>query len=679
MSEIADAIARTSSALGEETADRLRRADPERWQRNHGAGGERALDLAYDLSFLEVAIRAEEPALWLSHVQWMKVLYASLGFDEHALERTLRCVCDVLEDRLEPAASEVCGAYLGAALEKLPDLPSTLPSELDSDEVDGPLARAYLEAQLAGDRELACRLVLDAAEAGVEVKELYLRVLQPCQRELGRLWLTQGITVAKEHVGTATTQLVMSRLAPRIFAGEHRGRRLMAACVGGELHEVGLRMIADIFEIEGWDTLFVGASSPEATLVELVERTQPHVLALSSSVTPRLPALERFVRAVRASPGCSDVRIMVGGCPFSASPKLHRWVGADGQAASPREAIALANRLAKDRASPRAAPRRDGDLRDLSLLPLRQNDVHLDELAQVNNELARVQRELAKRNEELKMLNRDLEQEVASRTRELDQQRSFSVRNDRLRALGEMAARVAHQLNQPLVGVRGGAEHLALSAERGWELSPEQVSETAGRIVEQADRMAHIIEHVRLFSREAGSPHTQAVDVREVIRLTLDFTTVQFRRRGLSVRFDEADELPLVEANPYSLEEVILNLLRNAGDAVEALPPDKNDSKRQTVEVRVRTDLKPTRGDDWVVVEIEDRGVGIPAEIADRVFEAFFTTKPSGQGMGLGLSIARSIVESFGGRLVLRSREGKGTMVRIVLPAIASKELKEGG
>ena len=289
---------------------------------------------------------------------------------------------------------------------------------------------------------------------------------------------------------------------------------------------------------------------------------------------------------------------------------------------------------------------------------------------QENKELARMQLELAERSAELERLNENLEREVVARTRELDKQRSTSLRSDRLRALGEMAAGIAHELSQPLLGVRGPAEHLALSAERNWNLDRERVSENARRIVEQADRMAHIIEHIRLFSREAGSPDTRHVDVREVVQMALDLTTAQLGEHGIRIRYDPPQSVRLVEANPYSLEEVVLNLLQNARDAVEALPSEQRDPPRCTIDLRVREESPSPREDRFVIIEIEDRGVGIPTEIVDRVFEAFFTTKPPDRGTGLGLSIARSITESFGGRLELRSRRGSGTVAIIALPAL---------
>ena len=244
---------------------------------------------------------------------------------------------------------------------------------------------------------------------------------------------------------------------------------------------------------------------------------------------------------------------------------------------------------------------------------------------------------------------------------ELEGQRALSMRSDRLRSLGEMAAGIAHELSQPLVGVRGLAEHLLLSLERGWELSEEKLNERLGQIIEQADRMVHIINHVRMFSREAGKSDRSPVQINEVVTAAMDLLQAQFRSHGLGLTDELADDLPPVLANPFSLEEVFLNLLTNARDAVE----ERGDASGQ---VRVRTALREEDGRETVCIEVEDNGAGIDPEVAEQVFDPFFTTKGPDRGTGLGLSISKSIVEQLGGRIEVASASAQGTTIAIRLP-----------
>jgi PAS domain S-box-containing protein len=248
---------------------------------------------------------------------------------------------------------------------------------------------------------------------------------------------------------------------------------------------------------------------------------------------------------------------------------------------------------------------------------------------------------------------------------ELEEQRALSMRSDRLRSLGEMAAGIAHELNQPLVGVRGLAEHILIGLERGWELGEEKMRDRISRIVEQADRMVHIIEHVRLFAREAGKPEPSLLQVNEVVQSSLDMLQEQFRSHGLELECELAEGLPLVMANPFSLEEVLLNLLNNARDALEEKPQTATEFESRRIQVRTdRVEGTEPR----VRIEIVDSGAGIPAEILEKVFDPFFTTKGPDKGTGLGLAISRTIVESFGGLLEIHSAAGKGTTATILLP-----------
>jgi len=252
---------------------------------------------------------------------------------------------------------------------------------------------------------------------------------------------------------------------------------------------------------------------------------------------------------------------------------------------------------------------------------------------------------------------------------ELETQKALSMRSDRLRSLGEMAAGIAHELNQPLMGVRGLAEHILIGIARGWELSDEKLKDRTERIVEQVDRMVHIIEHVRLFAREAGKPERSSVQINEVVQSGIDLLYVQFRTHGVELACQLQQGLPAVSANPFSLEEVVLNLLNNARDAVEErFAREEIDTYAR---VMVRTGLEGADAGAKVNIEVEDNGVGIPEELIDRVFDPFFTTKEPDKGTGLGMAICKAIVEDFDGSLQLQSVVGEGTTISVLLPVEA--------
>jgi C4-dicarboxylate-specific signal transduction histidine kinase len=255
----------------------------------------------------------------------------------------------------------------------------------------------------------------------------------------------------------------------------------------------------------------------------------------------------------------------------------------------------------------------------------------------------------------------------------MEKQRMLSIRSDRLRSLGEMAAAISHELSQPLVGVRGLAEHVELALERDWDISKKKVREKVRLIVEQGDRMDHIIQHVRLFASEAGRNETATVNVNEVVDSGVGMVGEQFRSRGISLTCDLAGDLPPVLANAFSLEEVLVNLLLNARDAVEDSEADGDRN------VTVRTRLEERNGSQTVAVEVADTGGGIPEETREKLFLPFFTTKEAGKGTGLGLAISRTIMEGVGGTVDLEPRDGGGAVATMRLPAMGESGEEDGG
>jgi len=207
------------------------------------------------------------------------------------------------------------------------------------------LAMGYLEAMLARERNRATDLVMAALDGGAPIRDIYLQVLQPVQYEIGWLWQSGKITVGHEHYCTNATQLVMSLLYPRLFTGEVGAKRILATCVEGELHELGLRMLSDFFEMDGWNTDYLGANTPQDAVVSALEEKQADVLAIGATMHYHLEEVEKLIDAIRRSDQAKAVKILVGGYTFSAVDNLWKQVGADGTARDADQAITLANQL----------------------------------------------------------------------------------------------------------------------------------------------------------------------------------------------------------------------------------------------------------------------------------------------------------------------------------------------
>jgi len=187
------------------------------------------------------------------------------------------------------------------------------------------LRQRYVDALVAGDLALAERLIEDS---GTDIRSLYLRVLQPALYEIGRRWQEAEISVAQEHLATATTQSLMARLAGRFDdRAPRRDRRVLVACAEGELHSIGVRMVADFLEADGWDVLFVGALSPPSAVAELAAAQGVDVVALSAALAQRVPEIVRAVEALRSL--ATVPVIAVGGQAFGGDADVALRTGAD--------------------------------------------------------------------------------------------------------------------------------------------------------------------------------------------------------------------------------------------------------------------------------------------------------------------------------------------------------------
>ncbi len=201
----------------------------------------------------------------------------------------------------------------------------------------------YLNSLLSGNRQEASKCIIDAADNGVSTQELYLNVFQASQYEIGRLWQINEITVAQEHYCTAATQMIMSQLYPRIFQSKKNGHRMIATCVGGELHEIGIRMVADFFEMEGWDTYYLGASTPTESVLKTIQSTKPDIVAVSVTMPFNITEITKLISDIHGLD--TSLKVIVGGGPFNIAQDMWKSVGADGYSKDAQEAIKTAHKL----------------------------------------------------------------------------------------------------------------------------------------------------------------------------------------------------------------------------------------------------------------------------------------------------------------------------------------------
>ena len=251
----------------------------------------------------------------------------------------------------------------------------------------------------------------------------------------------------------------------------------------------------------------------------------------------------------------------------------------------------------------------------------------------------------------------NLEREVAQRTADLTQanddlhrMQADLVQAGKLAALGRMSAALSHEINQPLAAARNYADSTGLLIDRG---DLPRAKENIGQIIALIDRMAAIARHLRNVARKPNEP-LKVVDIAAAVRDALVIAQARLTAAGAEVALDLAGNLPPVIGGPVRLQQVIVNVLTNAADAVEGRA-DR------------RIHLSATCTDHEVIVAIRDHGPGVAPGIADRIFDPFFTTKQVGSGLGLGLSISYNIMKDFEGDLRVANHPQGGAIFSLIL------------
>jgi len=233
----------------------------------------------------------------------------------------------------------------------------------------------------------------------------------------------------------------------------------------------------------------------------------------------------------------------------------------------------------------------------------------------------------------------------------------------KLATLGEMATGVAHELNQPLSVIKTVSSFFMKKIRNGKEIEPDILNGMLAKVDSNVDRATKIITHMRLFARKSEVRLVEC-QITDALDRAFDIFTQQLKVRGIEVIRDYAPELPSIMADPDRLEQVFINLLINARDAIEDRWEGRDvepGDKRITVTTRAE--------DGFVIVEVQDTGTGIDKAHRDKIFDPFFTTKEVGKGTGLGLSISYGIVKDCGGEISVGPQSGPGACFIVRFPA----------
>jgi len=228
------------------------------------------------------------------------------------------------------------------------------------------------------------------------------------------------------------------------------------------------------------------------------------------------------------------------------------------------------------------------------------------------------------------------------------------IQSGKMAAMGQLSAGISHELNQPLTGIKGFAQTVLMEMD---ENNP--FKKDLQRIVEQADRMDKIIKHVRFFARKSDF-RMKEIDINQPIEDSLTFLTQQLKTHNILINKSLGKNLPMIEGDSNQLEQVFINLITNARDAIDSLKSP--DGGEITIQSALSKDKKN------IEITFKDTGCGVSRENLNSIFNPFYTTKSPDGGMGLGLSIVYRIIEDHKGSIEVDSKEGRGTTLSIMLP-----------
>jgi PAS domain S-box-containing protein len=243
---------------------------------------------------------------------------------------------------------------------------------------------------------------------------------------------------------------------------------------------------------------------------------------------------------------------------------------------------------------------------------------------------------------------------------------SQMIQSERLAALGEMSAGMAHEINQPLNTLSMLFDNILFEAQENHSVSENYLVSKSEKIFNNIVRIKNIIDHVREFSRESDRDILTPFNVNESIHNAVSMVSEQYKMAGIEMKLDLDENLPLIKGSNYKFERIILNLIINSKDALIQKLEELNESYMMNIRINSTFDK------GMIKIEVSDNGCGIPKERLNKVLQPFYTTKETGKGTGLGLSISYGLVRELGGDINIQSKVLRGTTIIITIPCKSS-------
>jgi len=294
--------------------------------------------MLYHLDYLQAALIASDPNIFIQYALWLKDVLSSRGVPTAHLSTSFEFIESFFNNNIPAAEAVVVAATLNTARGAL-SLDTTLVPYEETDFQSLPETEHYRASILQGEHKTAMSLVTDSMNNGSTLTQVSVQMVQPALYQIGHLWQKNQITVSQEHLATAISQNVLASAYMQAHFAPAVGKTAMFACVEGNHHSLGLRMLSDSFETAGWDVLYLGANLPMLDLVHQVDSKRPDLLALSVSLPNHIATARMTIELLHAEMGSACPEIWIGGLTTLPNQQIWRITQADGWAADALHAL----------------------------------------------------------------------------------------------------------------------------------------------------------------------------------------------------------------------------------------------------------------------------------------------------------------------------------------------------
>ena len=302
-------------------------------------------DAIYHIEFLVEALKMDHRGMYSNYILWAAAMLEYRNVPKSDLINNIQYLRQSLTEKFDSDLMHEVDTYFEFATKALEQTSNIQDSFITEENPLKNEARQYLQFLLNGQRISAKVLIDDLVKNKVSIKDVYKFIFQPTQYEVGLLWQSNKINVAHEHYCTAATQLIMSGLYSFIFSADRIGKTLVACSISGELHEMGIRMVTDFFEMEGWDTYYLGANMPDKQLIQSLIEHKADILAISVTLPTHVSTAANLIHQIKNNSSLAGLKVIIGGYPFLHNPGLWEKVNADGFAENAENAIEIAKKL----------------------------------------------------------------------------------------------------------------------------------------------------------------------------------------------------------------------------------------------------------------------------------------------------------------------------------------------